>query len=178
MASKIPRERMLIISVLVCLGLLVGDQIIIEPLIKTWSAREKKIAELTKNVQYGTQLLNGETRLTARWKSMIKESEAKDPSEVDLALQSAVNNWASTSRLTVQSIKPRWVPEEESCKKLEIRVSAIGTMESVSRFLYEVEVDAQPIKVEDVELSTKDDKSTTLNCDIRLTRLVLEEGKR
>ena len=109
---------------------------------------------------------------------MIKESQTLDLSAVEYDLLNSVNNWAGSSRLTVTSLRPRWITEEEGCKKLEIRVSSTGTMESIARFLYELEVDAQPLKVEDLELSTKDDKSTTLNCDVRLTRLVLEEGKR
>ena len=56
MPSKIPREKMLIILVLVCLGALVGDQVVIEPLIKHWSTNEKRIAELKQNVEKGDQL--------------------------------------------------------------------------------------------------------------------------
>lgn len=178
MPSKVPRERMLIIAVLVCLGALVFDQILVEPLIKHWSASEKRIAELKQNVEKGDQLLKRENALTTRWNAMVKESQTADVSAVEYDLLNAVNNWAGSSRLTVTSLRPRWITEEEGCKKLEIRVSSTGTMESIARFLYELEIDSQPLKVEDVELSTKDDKSTTLNCDVRLTRLVLEEGKR
>jgi len=178
MPSKIPREKLLIVAVLVCLGALVGDQMLIEPLVGMWSKNGKRIAELTQNVKSGTQLLRSEDTLSTRWKAMIKDSQANDLSAVEYDVLNAVNNWASASRLTVTSLKPRWITEEENCKKLEIRVSSIGTMESISRFLYELEVDAQPFKVEDLELTSKDDKGTSLNCDVRLTRLVLEEGKR
>lgn len=176
MGSK-NRERMLLIAVAVCLGALGLDKLVITPLTTMWTTRSEKIVELKRSVEKGKQLIAREKRLNERWREMQDQSRTKDLSTTENELMRAVNSWAAASRLTVTSIKPRWI-EEEKCRKLEVRASTTGTIDTITRFLYELECDTQPLKVEDVDISAPNDKNLTLNCEVRFTRLVLEGDKK
>lgn len=176
MGSK-TRERMLLIAVAICLGVLGLDRWVITPLSDLWTERSKKIEELKQSVSKGNQLIAMEKSWNSRWREMQEQGRTKDLAATENELMRAVNNWAAASRLTVTSIKPRWI-EEEKCRKLEVRASTTGTMDTIARFLYELECDTQPLKVEDLDISAPNDKNLTLNCEVRFTRLVLEDEKK
>lgn len=169
------RERILIIGVVACLGILLLDSLVIEPLIRLWSDRSKRINELKIQVNKGTGLMKQEFRIRDRWQQMCRESKSPDLAFTEDDLLNAVSNWASKSSLTVTALKPRRLLDEEFCKKIEIRASTTGQMDAVVKFLYELEIDPQPLKVEDIELSARDDKGLLLNCEVRVTRLVLDD---
>jgi type II secretory pathway component PulM len=169
------RERLLLIGVVACLGILLLDSLVVEPLIRLWSDRAKSITELQTQVRRGTSLIIQERKIMDRWRTMREESRSPDLAMTENDLLKAVGNWAQKSSLTVTALRPRRLLDEENCKKVEIRASTTGTMDAVVKFLYELEIDPQPLKVEDIELSSRDDKGLTLNCEVRVTRLVLDD---
>lgn len=171
------REHILILVVLLCVGALGGDRLAINPLLRVWNARAKRITELERSINHGALLVNREQALTERWGEMKAQSRSRETSATENEVLSSVSHWAAASELSVTSLKPRWILDEEECRKLEIQVSTSGKLASVARFLYELEVDPQALKVEDVELTARDNAGQALTCDVRFTRLVLEGNK-
>jgi hypothetical protein len=121
-------------------------------------------------------LVGREDALTQRWREMRILGRSRETAVTENEVLSAVNRWALAGMLGVTSLKPRWV-DEEHCRKFEIQVSGTGSLASITRFLYELECDPQPLKVEDVEIGARDNLGQVLTCDVRFTRLVLEEGR-
>jgi hypothetical protein len=105
---------------------------------------------------------------------MCGQARSAGDSQTENQVLNAVSQWAATSGLTVTSLKPRRIQEEDS-GKLEVRVSATGTLPTIVRFLYELEADPQALKVEEVSMTSRDDKGAAINCEVRFTRLDLDE---
>ena len=74
----------------------------------------------------------------------------------------SIDQWAQNSSLKVASFKPQWLDNEEDSLKLECRVASAGDINSISRFLYEMEIDPLPLLAEEIELSAQDDKGEKL----------------
>jgi Tfp pilus assembly protein PilO len=172
------REQLLFILVLACVGLLVADRLILTPLITTWNDRSKKITELQTNINSKSLLVDRERKMQDDWLRMVRESRSTSDQVTEKQVLDGLSNWAISSRLTVTSQKLHWITGEEDCRKLEVRVSATGSLGAIARFIYALESDPQALKVEEMALSAKDDKGQTINCDVRFTRLVLEDGKK
>jgi Tfp pilus assembly protein PilO len=158
-------------------GALGGDRLVLTPLLRLWNTRAKRITELDRSINHGVLLVDRERALTERWGEMKAQSRSRETSATENEVLSAVSHWASAGELAVTSLKPRWILDEEQCRKLEIQVSTTGKLASVARFLYELEIDPQALKVEDVELTARDNAGQALTCDVRFTRLVLEGDK-
>jgi Tfp pilus assembly protein PilO len=169
-------ERWLIIAVLACLGVLVADRLVLTPLTHLWQARAKRVVELRQSVEKGTQLLDREQALDERWQDMRARSMPREMSMTQERVFSSVNNWAQSSGLTVTSLKPRRIPDEEDCRKLEIRLSATGSLIAIARFIYAFETDKQAHKIEDMDLTARDDKGRQLTLNLRFTALVIQES--
>lgn len=172
-----PRERMLIILVVACLGILAADRLVINPLTKLWKERSSRISELRQSVNKGTQLLDREKNLADRWREMRQRSMPPQMSLTETQVFNSVNNWAQSSRLSITSLKPRQILDEVDCRKLEVRLSATGDLDAITHFLYTFGTDKQAHKIEDMDLTARDDKGSQLSLDLRFTGLAIEEKK-
>ena len=75
--------------------------------------------------------------------------------------------------VTRVSIKPQWKQPEDDYMTLECRVDYTGDMSRLSRFLYEVENDPMGVKVDNVEISSRDDTGRQLTLGLEVSGLLL-----
>jgi hypothetical protein len=83
------------------------------------------------------------------------------------------NRWAEESRISISSIKPQWRRNEEDYMLLECRADTFGTMENLSRFLYEIEKDPLALRVESLEITTRDNNGQQLAMAVQVSGLLL-----
>ena len=169
------RKRILAVAAIVCVAAVAGDRLVLSPLNNLWTTRSERIAELEKSLSKGRLLVDREQAMKERWQDMKNRSLPAEMSMSEDRILKSVGRWVRDSRLSVTSLKPRWTDEEEDFKKLEFRAAAQGGMESVARFLYELETDPLPLKVEDVEIAARDESGDMLTLAVRFTGLVLVE---
>jgi hypothetical protein len=170
------RKQILIIVVVACLTLVIGDRLVLTPLLDLWQKRSQRIADLRQKIGKGAQVLDREAQLNTRWQEMRKGSLPADESVAQTQVLNGVSACAQGSALSVSSLKPRALKEKD-CRKLEVRLSADGTLASIARFLYMLETAPQAQKVEEMELTARDEKGSQLSLDLRFTALALEEDK-
>jgi hypothetical protein len=80
----------------------------------------------------------------------------------------------------VNSIKPQWKRgSSDDYSTLECRVDAAGTLQTLTRFLYEIEKSPLALKVESVEVTTRDNNGEQIALGILVSglRLAPVEGK-
>ncbi len=170
------RERLLLIGAIVVLLIFAGDRFLFSPILGPIKARNQRIAELKQMIENGKMLQGRKDAINERWAEMRQRSLPTDESAAENLVLNSVGTWARTSRLNVTDMKPRWVTEEDMPDKLEVRLSATGDLAAISRFLYEMEADPKALKLEDVAIQARDEKSTQLTLESRFTGLVLKEG--
>ena len=168
------RQRLLLVVAAVAVGLFVGDSLIFTPLIKSWQARSAEIAKLKKDVARGHSLIENGPRNRARWKEIQEQSLAKDPAQAEQELISAFDRWGRSSNIELGSIKPQWKRgATDRNSLLECRVDATGTLSTLARFLHEVEKSPLALRVEAVELTTRDNNGQKLTLGLLVSGLRL-----
>ncbi|MGD0016563.1 MAG: type 4a pilus biogenesis protein PilO [Verrucomicrobiia bacterium] len=172
------RQKLLVILAIAGVALLAGDKLLITPLTGLWKEHARRISELRDNLDKGTALLAREQAIEDRWTSMQKSALPTDVSAAESKVLTAVERWTRASGITFTSIKPQWKQNGDDYKTLECRVDATGDMESLARFVYELERDPLALRVEDLELSARDDGGQKLSLGVRFTGLVLTGGQR
>jgi Tfp pilus assembly protein PilO len=171
------REKILLIATLCCIVLLTGDRFILTPMGNLWKNRSKEISALKTSIEKGEILIDREKDLEERWRLMCEVCLTKDDSAVENRLLNRVQDWVTESGVALHSLKPRWSEMDEESKRLEIRISATGSLEALSRFLFELERDPSPLRLEDIGISVRDNRSRNMDLSIRFSRLVLKEAK-
>ncbi|MDO8542643.1 MAG: hypothetical protein Q7S40_19560 [Opitutaceae bacterium] len=167
------RQRLLAILAGTAVLLLVLDRVLLTPLTKSWQSRSTEITKLTKNVTQGRSVIDRGPRTQSLWKEMEGQSLPKDPAQAEQELISAFDRWGRSSNIELGSIKPQWKRgTSDRYSLLECRVDATGSLATLMRFLYEVERSPLALRVESVELTTRDPQGQ------RLTLALLVSGLR
>ena len=172
------RQKLLVILAMSGVALLAADKLVITPLTSLWKGQARRITELKDNLDKGTAILAREQAIRDRWAGMQKSALTNDVSAAESKVLAAVERWTRTSGITFTSIKPQWKQNGDDYKTLECRVDATGDMGSLARFVYELEREPLPLRVEDLELSARDDGGQKLSLGLRFTGLVLTGEQR
>jgi Tfp pilus assembly protein PilO len=169
------RERLLVAGALVCFAILAGDRVVLSSLTSLWKSQGEEIARLREELPRAEMLVERRQAVDDRWKEMRERALPKEPAAAENLLLTSVARWARTSGVQVDSIKPRWLSDKETGDRLEVRLSAKGDMGEITRFLYELEKDSAPVRLENVELRARDDSGASLILDARFSGIVLPE---
>jgi hypothetical protein len=167
------RQQILGIVAGLALALLVGDKLVLSPLIRSWKERAARIVELRKDISQGSLLSDREEIIRHRWESMRTNTLPDNVSAAENEVLQAFEHWSQVSRISIASIKPQWKRAGEDYMTLECRADAFGSIEALSRFLYNVERDPLALRVEAVEIASRDNEGRQLSLGLQVSGLLL-----
>ncbi len=107
---------------------------------------------------------------------MLKNSLPPERSEAEQLIYDAMEQWSKIG-LTVTSQRPQWITDRDNNTRIEFRIVATGSIEAIARFLYNVERDPRGLRVQDVEISSRDEAGRNLSMSVLLTGVVLRGAK-
>ena len=171
------RQRILLIAAIAVVALFLGDRFVITPLADLWQNWGQTIRTDSENLTKFSPKRAED--LQSRWAEMKRRSLPREHPVAEGQVLDAVIKWAGANRLAGTSVKPHWFGDDKDAqsKSVEFRVTANGTLDSFAGFLYALEIDPMALRVEDVELTTRDPKGAQLTLALRFTGLVLLEEK-
>lgn len=170
-------KRMLIIVVMICLGALLFDKLVLGAAVEGWKRRAQRIKELELKIQDGERLIRlNRADYEKQWAGMLQNSLPAERSESEQLIYDAMSRWSKVG-LTVTSQRPQWITDRDNNTRIEFRVVATGSIESITRFLYNVERDTRGLRVQDVEIGSKDESGANLSMSVLLTGVVLRGAK-
>ena len=167
------RQQLLMFAAAAVVALFAADKLLLTPLGNLWTERSKSIADLHKKVENGGRLAQREKNLRTRWEQMRTNTLPNNPSLAEQQVLRAFDRWSQDSRISITSISPQWKHDADEYMTLQCRVEAAGTLNTLSRFLYDVERDPMALKLEIVELSARDTEGQQLALGLQVSGLVL-----
>lgn len=167
------RERVLILAVAVCLGALAGDRFIVSPLYASWNERAAAIRELEASLAKSELLVGRFDSMSERWQEMRARSLPPGESRAENEVLRSISRWAGESRLEITSLKPRWVRGDAEFSTLDIRAAGQGSMEAIAQFIYRLESGELPLRVDKLEVASRDDSGSLLTFNVVFTGLQL-----
>jgi Tfp pilus assembly protein PilO len=166
------RQQLLLFVAIAAAGLFAADKLIATPLSHFWTARAKRIAELRKKIQDGTELQRREMALRRNWEHMRSNSLPNNSSVAEQQVFRAFDQWSQDSGVTINSISPQWKHDADEYMTLQCRVEAAGDLSRLTRFLYDIEKDPMALKFEIMELSAHDTDGQQLALGLQVSGLV------
>jgi len=128
---------------------------------------------IAAQVNNGRLLIQREASLRSRWDQMRTNTLPNNTSLAEQQMLKAFDNWSRGSGADVNSIMPQWKNDSDDYMTLNCRVEASGDLGTLSRFIYDVEKDPMALKLESVELSTRDNNGQQLTLNLQISGLVL-----
>lgn len=168
------RQQLLGILAISMVALWLGDRLLFTPLTKSWKERSAQIAKLKKSVEDGSRLLERREFLRSRWDSMKTNTLSSDISKAENQLLTTFERCSQASRIGISSIRPQWKHNTEDYSTLECRVDAFGALDTLTRFLYEIEKAPLGLKLEIVEMTSRDDRGEQLLLGLQVSSVQLK----
>lgn len=168
------RQQVLMIIAAAAVGFFVLDQAVIGPLLKSWKNRSESIARLRASIQKGQSLIDRESVTRGLWNDLRKTTLPSNASQSEKTLLEAFDRWSQDSRVTINSIKPQWKRgATEDYSLLECRVDAAGDLSTLAKFLYDVENSDMALRIESIELTSRDNDGRQLALGLSVSGLRL-----
>jgi hypothetical protein len=168
------REAFLKMLVAIGAGLFLLDWMVLTPAGKRWTAQGERITALEEKVTKGHRLLEHEKSLRAKWDDMQHSDLDNEISAAEDQAYSGIAKWAAASRISTTSLSPQWRTQEEDFDLFEFRASTTGTQSSLGQFIYCLETDNLPVKLEECDLTARDAKGQQLTGALRFSFIRLK----
>ena len=168
------RQQLLAILAGLTLALLLGDRLVVSPLVRSWTARNNLIAQLRKDIAQGSVLRDREEIIRNRWESMRTNTLPENVSLAEDEVLQAFEHWSQVSQISIANIKPQWKQTDDNYLTLECRADAFGSIEALTRFLYNVERDPLALRVEAIEIASRDNDGNQLTLGLQVSGVTLK----
>jgi len=172
------REAILKIAAGAVIGLFVLDRMVVSPALAAWKSQSEHLADLTKRVERGRQLLDREKSIHQRWDEMQRSDLTADVSAAENDVFQGIGRWARDSRISFTSLTPLWRNNEEGFDLFECRATATGDQASLGRLIYEIETDPLPARVNECEFTARDAQGEQLSLTMRFSFVRLTDAKK
>lgn len=173
------RQRMLVITAAAGVALYILDSAVITPLTNLWRAHSAEIAQLKKSVANGRDTIARAQQIQRVWAEMQTNALPKDTAQAQQEVLTAFDKWRIANNLEFSSQRPQWKGRTaDRYSLMEYRVDATGTMPTLSRFLYELERSPLALRVDSVEITSRDDFGQKLTLGLIVSGLRLAPVER
>lgn len=168
------RQQVLALLAIALVGLFVADKIIFTPLVRSWKARSERLAALKKDFREGSDLLRNSDNWRARWDSMRTNMLAGERQEAESQMFKAFERWYKDGGVSVSSVRPQWKEGGDDYLTVECRADVSGSLPDIAHFLFQLERDPMGVKVDSLELSSRDVEGTQLSMVLQVSGLLLK----
>lgn len=173
------RQQLLTVVTIAAVALFAIDKIVTPPLTKLWNSRSARIKQLRQDVKEGDLLRRGKDSIRRQWAQMQASTLTNNTTLAEQQLFTGLNHWSQLSGITINTVTPQWKQgSDPTYKTLECRVDASGSIDRMSEFLYNLEKDPMALKLESVELSSRDNEGTQLALGVQISGLVLTPNEK
>mgnify|MGYP001502528000 CR=1 FL=1 len=167
------REKLLLTVALVVVAILVGDRLVFTPLINSWQTRGAEIVELKGKVDNGNKLLPRYQSNIEKWQTYFRGNLNSTNSIAEDEILRAIENWTGDSGILLTSIKPQWQNHDDRYRTYDVRLVAEGTMREAVEFVHAIESDELPLKIEQLELASREKTGKLISVSVHFTGLQL-----
>lgn len=166
------RERNIAILAGSVLALLALDYMVVEPFLKSRSDMAIKHQLLETQLSEANQTVLASQAARRRW-ALYKSSGnlLSSASDTENNLLNAIRRWSQASGLVLVSLRPDRSTNEQGLQEISFQANAQGNLQTVSRFVYEVETAEMPVRIRELQLATRTENKDDLTMQMRISTL-------
>ena len=163
------RERVIAIGTLIAVGAFALDRLVISRLWAQFNQTQAQQASLITQLRRDQELIVKRDQLAPKWREMIQTSMKNDPLEAESQILHAIRNWAEESGVTLSLLKLDRLPDKTRLPEITLQASGTGNLRSAARLLWRVQTAAMPIKVDELQITSRTPGADDLSFQFRLS---------
>ena len=167
------RERRIAALTIMAVTILVLDRGLLTPYLRHRTQLTVDKQGILVDLENAHGLFARREKLSPKWEEILKSGLKPDAASAESAALNALRDWAEESGLTLSSLKPERSNKRGQMQEITFQAICVGPMNGVSKFLWRVEDAALPVKVSDLQLSTRKEGTDDLTLQVRIAVLCL-----
>jgi len=167
------RERYVGIITAAAVGLFAVDRLIATPLLSKREEVASQIMTQRTELERAQRLFKTASQMNRRWAQLAGSALKRDASEAESQVLNSVQTWAHDTGLNLQSLKPDRPEKEKDFYRITVRATGTGTMSQVGHFLWQLKTAAIPVRVSDVQLTSRKEGTDDLSIQIGISTIYL-----
>jgi hypothetical protein len=167
------RQQLLIIVAATAVALFAGNAIVFDPMVKAWKARSARIHKLRTDIKDGKRLIAYEKNDQDLWARRSARTLTNNLAVAAAQVSDAVNRWVDSSGVVLSGVTPQWKPSNEKYSTYECRIDAAGNLETLVHFVYCAETEPLALKIDSIDLGTRDKTGYQLTLGLQISGLIL-----
>jgi hypothetical protein len=171
------RERMIMIIAGLAIGILVFDKYILTPIIEKRSEMSLLKENLQAEVEQAKMTLRRQQTLQKGWDQMQEAGLSFDREAIEGKLFRHLEESSYQTGLQLTSIQPERLQTQGQIGQIEFMVSGTGRMDSVTRFLWNIEMAKIPLKINSLQLGANNENALQMSLQLNLSSIYLIDEK-
>ena len=171
------RERIILIATLACVGLFVAVKFVIDPVQAKRDELESQRQQLLGDLNEAELLIGNHGRMQKKWNAMLSDG-LRNETEAESRILDALREWSGAANMALNSIRPERISSDKGLQEMIFTVAGRGTLDSVSRFLWQIETAALPVKIKDIQLGSSSESGDSMSLQLHLSALYLGSQKK
>ena len=171
------RERIILIATIACVGLFVAVKFVIDPVQAKRDDMESQRLQLMGDLNEAELLIGNHGRMQKKWDTMLSDG-LRSETEAESRILSALREWSGAANMALSSIRPERLSSDKGLQEMIFTVAGRGTLESVARFLWQIETAALPVKIKDMQLGSSSEAGDSMSLQLHLSALYLGAQKK
>ncbi len=165
------REKTIGLVAGLVLGALALDSFVVRPFFDSMDQLEQEQEMLRGRLADAKQTIAASDMARRRWGEFRAGSLETDASSTENNLLNALRGWSQDSRLTLTSIRPDRTTGNHGLQEKNFQASVQGPMSAVSAFLYRVETSHLPVRIREMQITSRSEGTDDLAVQIRLSTI-------
>jgi hypothetical protein len=167
------RERQIAFATIAVLMIFAFDRYMLTPVLE---ARDKVLSEkkeLIKEMAKASEIFKQRNRVSKQWNEMVSGGLNSDVSVTESEVLNAIRVWTQEYGLTLSSIKPERQKGEGEMKEIVFNLACSGNMNTLGRFLFQVENSLLPVRITEFQLGSRGEDGRDMSLQLKLSALYL-----
>lgn len=166
------REKMIALVLLAVLGLLVVDQYLFTPYLDQRAKVQNELDLATQKQQNAQRLLENRIRVNRAWNDLLAGGLKTDPAAAESQTLHAMRDWAQSSRVDLQSLKPDRIGRTGDFQQIRIQATGNATTAAFANLLSQIETATIPVKVNELRLTSRKEGNDDLAFAMSVSTIV------
>ena len=170
------RERIILIAAIASVGLFVAVKFVIDPVQTKRDEMESQRQQFLGDLNEAELLIGNHARMQRKWNAMLSDG-LRNATEAESRILSALREWSGAANMALSSIRPERISSNKGLEEMIFTVAGRGSLESVARFLWQIETATLPVKIRDMQLGSSSEAGDSMSLQLHLSALYLGAQK-
>ena len=172
------REKYIVICTVTVLAMFLVDRYALTPLFGMREETRTQKQKVTAQWNKGFGLLERQGHMEKKWSKYFEQGIYENASETTSRVLHEVRNWSDQYGINLSSITPDRVSskEKENIQEITFLVSGTGNMNAIGQFLYQLEHTTLPLRLKDIQLSSRQEAVDDMSLQVRVSAIYFSEA--